>query len=190
MKRLPGFAEGVVLALLLSASGAALFVMFSPFIAPGFLLRALIAGSGFCYMLYLLWRSRVRVGRVITVIIWVLLSLASWLLISAFSVFLLVHLGMLWLVRAFYFHDTVLTAVLDLALGFVGLALAVAAGLHSESIFAAVWVFFLCQALFIYLPRCVGKSQTASDAVDLSAERFEHAHRVALAAVHKLSTQK
>jgi hypothetical protein len=35
MKRPPGFAEGAVLALLLSASGAALFVMFSPFIAPG-----------------------------------------------------------------------------------------------------------------------------------------------------------
>lgn len=190
MKRLPGFAEGAVLALILSASGAGLFVMFSPFFVPGFLLRALITGGGFCYMLYLLWRSQIRVGRVTTVIAWLVLSLATWLLSSAFSIFLLVHLGMLWLVRVFYFHDGVLSALLDLALSLAGLALAIAAGLHTDSIFVALWVFFLCQALFIYLPRRVGKTSSAKYAVDLSVERFEHAHRVALAAVHKLSTQK
>jgi hypothetical protein len=127
---------------------------------------------------------------VTTVVLWLMLSLATWVLSSAFSVFLLVQLGMLWLVRAFYFHDGVLPALLDLLLGLVGLALAIAAGLHADSIFLAFWVFFLCQALFIYLPRRFGKSPSANAADDFSAERFEHAHRVALAAVHKLSTQK
>lgn len=187
MKRVPGFGEGVMLALLLSVSGAALFVMFSPFFAPGFLMRALISGAGFCYTLYLLWRSKIRVGRVTTVASWLLLSLSTWLLVPTFSVFLLVHIAMLWLVRAFYFHDGVLSALLDLALNVLGLALAIAAGLHTRSVFVALWVFFLCQALFVYLPRFVTRQKLEAKP-GAASDRFERAHRAAVAAVRKLST--
>ena len=186
MKHKPGFLEGVGVALLFSIVGAAVFAMFHPFMAAGLLLRLLLAGIGFAYVLYLLLRSRERVGRVTVVLVWLLASIIIWLFYPPILLYVTLHLALIWLIRSLYFYSGVLPSLLDLGLNALALSLAVAAGLHTQSLLIGLWCFFLCQALFVFIPSTMqGQASTPHHAVQ---DRFEHAHRAAVAAVRKLSS--
>ena len=187
MKIRPGFLEGVGIALVLSVGGSALFAMFNPFISAGFLLRLLINGLSFVYVLYLLWRSRERIGRVTILASWLLLSVVIWLWYPPVMLYLALHLLMIWLIRALYFYNGVLPSLMDLGLNGIASALAIGAGLHTQSLFLGLWTFFLCQALFVFIPSSL-QGQRASRSPKDEEDRFEHAHRVAQAAVHKLTS--
>lgn len=187
MKTSPGFLEGVGVALVLSIIGGAFFTMFNLFFAPGFLLRILVAGIGFAYVLYLLWRSRERVGRVSVLSGWLLLSTAIWFFSPSFLLYVLLHLGLIWLIRSLYFYAGILPSLLDLGLSMLALLMAVAAGLHTQSVFISLWCFFLCQALFVFIPTSL-RRKAVHAAGRSDGDRFETAHRVAMAAVRKLSS--
>ncbi|MBI1422936.1 MAG: hypothetical protein GC149_05660 [Gammaproteobacteria bacterium] len=188
MKTRPGFLEGVGVALVLSIGGSALFVMFNPFVSAGFLLRLLASGISFAYVLYLLWRSRERIGRVTMLTGWLLLSILIWLWYPPIVLYLSLHLLLLWLVRALYFYNGVLPSLMDLGLHGTASALAIGAGLHTQSLFIGLWTFFLCQALFVFIPSSLQGRRASRVAVKDGEDRFERAHRAAQAAVHKLTS--
>ena len=73
--RTPGFLEGVAVALTASVATSILFGALAPLFGGDALLRALIALLGLAYSLYLLRRSRARVGRVSVIAVWCLAAL-------------------------------------------------------------------------------------------------------------------
>lgn len=188
MKNRPGFLEGVGVALLLSVSGGAIFTMFNPFLSAGFLLRLLLSGIALTYVLYLLWRSRVRSGRITFLAAWLLASIGIWIFYPPILLYVLLHLALIWLIRCLYFYSGVLPALLDLGLNAVALLLAIAAGLHTQSLLLGLWCFFLCQALFVFIPATLQRKAATSTSSNVAEDRFEHAHRVAVAALRKLSS--
>ena len=97
------FAHGVIAAAVLSVSGAAVLAALTPFFGAGTALRAVIALLGFAYVLYVQSVSGERVGRVTTIVLWLLAATATWVVGVPFVGYVLIHAGLLWLVRSLVF---------------------------------------------------------------------------------------
>ncbi|MCU7917982.1 MAG: hypothetical protein KZQ95_06440 [Candidatus Thiodiazotropha sp. (ex Epidulcina cf. delphinae)] len=187
MKR-PGFFEGVGVALAVSIVGSVLFSVLATLFAGGFVLRGLIAALSLLYLLYLLKRSEERVGRITTLTAWLAAALGIWLLGLSLPLYLLAHLGLVWLVRSLYFHAGLIAAFADLGLALFGVAAALWAWLTTGSLGLSLWSFFLVQALFVLIPARFKRRKELSAGSQAEADRFQHAYRVAEAAVSKLSS--
>ena len=184
----PGFFEGVMVALVMSLLGGLLFSVLSPIFGTAEVLRWLIVGMSFGYLIYLLSRSNQSVGRVTVILGWVLLTGMIGLSGISLTLYLLLHLLLIWLIRSLYFYASLFSAVLDLGLNGLSLAAGVWAFDHTGSLFLGIWCLFLIQALFVAIPvRIPGKTAEAS-LQQLSEERFEQAHRTAQTALNKLSS--
>jgi hypothetical protein len=182
------FAHGIGAAVLLSVSGAAVLAVLTPFIGTASALRFVIALLGFAYVLYVQSRSGERVGRITTIVLWLLAAAATWLAGVPLVGYVLVHAGLLWLVRSLYFYSGALPALLDLCLTALGLAFAVWAAGRSGSPLLALWCFFLVQALHVCVPAAIagGAAARASD----EEQAFNRAHRAAEAAVRRMSATR
>ncbi len=183
----PSFLNGVIVALVLSLSAAVGFAALTTVMFPGLVVRLLIAGLGLAYVLYLLSQTSARIGRVTTVSLWGIGAFAAAVFSPSLLVYLIVHVGMVWLVRALYYSAGVLPALLDLGLSLLALAAAVWAAGQTGSVFLAVWSFFLVQALFVVMPRSVRDPSPRHSRVRDDA--FERAHRNAEAALRRLSAR-
>ena len=186
MKR-PGFLEGVSVALIAGIVGGMLFDVLLSVLSAGFVLRLLIAGVGGAYLLYLLRRSDEKVGRITTLSVWLLTSAVIGLLDLSLPLYLLIHLGLLWLIRSLYFHTSLISALLDLGLVALGLAAAVWAVFETGTLFLGLWSFFLVQALFTAIPGNWKGSRRPQKAGPHSPDPFLHARGVADEALRKLS---
>jgi hypothetical protein len=182
----PSFLEGVLVALAASLAAGALFSTLSLALRIPSALRWVIALVALGYVLYLLGRSGARVGRVTTVLVWTLVSGAALALPLPLAPFVLVHAGMVWLVRSLYFHAGLVAALADLGLALLGLTAAVWAATQTGSLALAVWSLFLVQALFGLIPSGLGRG--AVDRVDPTQfdDAFERAYRGAEAALRQL----
>ncbi|MGD8912378.1 MAG: hypothetical protein PVJ68_06515, partial [Candidatus Thiodiazotropha sp.] len=109
MKR-PGFLEGVAVALAASIGGGVLFSSLSTVFNTDFVLRLLIAAIGLLYVLYLLNRSGEKVGRITTMTLWLTSALALWLMGLSLPLYLMIHLGFVWLIRSLYFYSSLISA--------------------------------------------------------------------------------
>ncbi|MEA3277543.1 MAG: hypothetical protein U9Q81_20120 [Pseudomonadota bacterium] len=181
----PTFFEGTGVALIAALSGSLSFAVLA-WALPGTLaLRLVTAGLGLGYLLYLLARSGERVGRVTTLVAWLLAAAILWALAPPLPLYVLAHLGLVWLVRSLYFHQGLLAALADLGLTGLGLIAGVGAYLHTGSLFLAVWSLSLVQALFVFIP-----TRRPGNGRDIGGENdsFERAHRTAEAALGRLST--
>lgn len=187
MKR-PTFLEGVGLALAASLSGAILFSALTPVIGHPALLKLLIAGLGLTYTLYLLRRSGQRLGRVVTLSAWFLFSAILWLLDPPLTLYLLLHIGLIWLIRSLYFYSSLLSALADLGLSGLGLATASWALLQTGSLLLGIWCFFLLQALFCTIPAEMKKRPAPTGAGGNPADHFHQAEQAAEAALRHLSS--
>ena len=185
MKR-PSFLQGLGMALLLSFSGGVLFSLSAGLLPSDVALRAVIALLGLVYVLYLLSRSSTRVGRLTTVALWTVMFAASWFAVNSLFVYLLVHIGALWLVRSLYYYASLLSALLDLGLCGMSLATAVWAASHTGNIFLVLWCFFVGQALFVGIPASMRRQREAGQQGPADDEIFQRAHRTAEAAVRRL----
>ncbi len=183
----PGLVDGIVVALGISLGAAAAGLLFGHFIATGSLFQAVLWGATLAYLVYLLRRSRARTGRIVVVSAWALATLGCWLVGASPSAQVLIYAGLIWLVRSLYFHGSILAALLDLGLVGIGLAAAIWALLNTGSIAAALWSFFLVQALFRWIPDLEPNRSGPAPHTAASASSFQSAHRVALDAVRKLS---
>ena len=182
----PTFFEGVGVALAASLTGSVLYSALAPAFTSGGVLRLLIPGLGLGYVIYLLRRTEERSGRITTLAGWLLMAMAAWLTAPPLTLYLLIHLALIWLIRALYFYSSPLSSLADLGLGGLAFASAVWAMTHTGSLFLALWCFFLVQALFVAIPP--GMNRPASDHTPDQEDRFQHAHRAAEAALRKRSS--
>jgi hypothetical protein len=182
----PGFFEGAALALVLSLAGGLAYSALNLLFPAGLALRLVIAGLGLAYLLYLLRRSRERVGRLTTLALWAGMAAGAWLWPLSPPLYVLTHLVALWLVRSLYFHGGLAAALADLTLNGLALAAAVWAAGRTGSLFPAFWCFFLVQALFVAIPGLMPNSKTPAEAG--AEDRFRRAHRAAEAALRRLSS--
>jgi len=181
----PTFLEGSVVALFAALAGTLAYSAFE-LVAPGAVaLRLIIAGLALGYLLYLLGRSRERIGRVTTLVLWLAATGLLWVLSPPLSLYLLSHLAMVSAARSLYFHQGPLAALADLALAGLGLIAALGAYLHTGSLFLSLWCLFLVQALFVFVPSRTGVA--SKDRGD-EEEHFRRAHQAAEAAVQRLSS--
>ena len=181
----PTLIDGLVVAALISMAAAVISLLFGGFIVYGLLFELLLYGGTLTYLLYLLKRSPAKIGRVVVIAGWSVISLAGWILDLGLLQQVLVQAGIIWLVRSLHFHDSLFTAALDFGLVSAGLAAGFWALLNTGSMIAATWTFFLVQALFCLLPTLAGNAGPA--AATRQASGFDAAHRVAVDAVRKLS---
>ena len=183
----PSFLEGALLALGLSLFMAAIFTVMSAFFPTRWILQAVIAAASLGYILYLLYRSRERTGRVAVVTLWLLYAVGVWLLAPSTLILLFSHVGVIWLIRCLYYHSSILIALLDLGLVVLGMLVSLWTLLHTHSLLLAAWVFFLMQALFSALPEQIRSANTKLS--ENHADGFERAYASAEAAVRQLSSQ-
>ena len=181
----PSFGHGLGAALVLSACGAAVLAAITPWLGPATALRAVIALVSFAYVLYVIGRSGERVGRITTIVCWCLAATVAWLLGPPLVGYVLVHAGLLWLVRSLYHYSGLLPALADLGVSALGVAFAAWAAQHSGSAWLALWCFFLVQAFHSLIPAAL-KQRAGGDHV--AEDAFARAHRAAEGAVRRLST--
>lgn len=183
MKR-PTFMQGAALALILAAGSGAAFTAFVPAFGSVSVLRCLVAVHGAAYVIYLLYNSAETSGRLTIPLAWIASATCIALFVPGVLLVCIAHLGLVWLVRALYFHASVLPAVLDLGLCAVSLTAAFAAAAQSHSIFLSVWTFFLLQALFTAIP----SAPRTPDERPLASrnDQFDDAHRRAGEALRRL----
>ena len=187
MKR-PSFIHGAIVAAVLAFFSSAVVATLAPFVGLGTVLRIVIPAMGLAYLLYLFSRSTERVGRVITISLWSALAAVTWWVAPPLPLYLLIHVGAIWLVRSLYFYSGVLPALMDLGLSTLGVSATVWAITRSGSVFLATWCFFLVQALFVAIPPAIKAKQEAQKNAAPDAETFERARRQADRALRQLFT--
>jgi hypothetical protein len=182
----PSLGTGLGAAFVLSACGAALLAALSPWLGAAASLRGVIALLGFVYTLYVIGRSGERVGRITTIVCWIAVACGAWALGLPLVGYVLVHVGLVWLVRALYHYSGLLPALADLGISLLGTAFAVWAAQRSGSAMLALWCFFLVQAFHVLIPATLAQRGNAAPAA--ADDAFARAHRAAEAAVRRLSS--
>lgn len=183
----PTLIEGIGVALVTSIAGATGFSVLAVVFTDANVFRLMITLMTLAYVLYLLARSHERVGRVTVVFIWLTVATLNYLFVPSLLLYLVFHIGLIWLVRALYHYQGILPAMADLILTGFGLVSAIWAWSVSQSLLLSFWCFFLVQALFVLIPKQLsgksGKQEFSSQAED----KFERAHRAAELAVRKMT---
>jgi len=183
----PGIIDGIVVAIIISLGAGAAKLLLGGFIAYGSLFNLVLYAATLAYLIYLLRRSSARVGRVVVIAGWGLTSLACWFFDVPLFEQVLIQAGFIWLVRSLYFHSSMVSAALDFGLVSVGLAASAWTMVNTASLAAALWSFFLIQALFCWVPQLARQQAAGSQSSQQEQSSFQSAHRVALDAVRKLT---
>src|SRR5690606_18998450 len=144
--------RGIVAALALSLAGAALLAALPALVGAAAAVRIVVAVLGVAYLSYVLADSAERTGRVTTIVAWTAAAAAAWLAEPPLGVYVVLHVGLIWLVRSLYRYSSVLSALADLALTALAAAFAAWAAQRAGSAWLALWCFFLVQAFHAWLP--------------------------------------
>ena len=182
--------EGVFVALISSFIGSVVYFSLSSLFSDSFLIRLLISGLSFGYILYLLSRSKERTGRITVIAVWTISVISLWFIWPSITLFVLMHLIAIWLVRSLYFYSSLFSSIADLVLNGFSVAIAFWAAGHTGSLFLTIWCFFLTQALFVLIPTHIKKTISNTSPSLKNEDEFQHAYRAAEAAVRKLSTNQ
>lgn len=185
----PGFFHGVVVAAVLGFFASAIVATLMPFAGLGAVVRLVIPILGLAYILYLLNRSAERLGRVTTLTLWTAMAGLTWWFAPPLPLYLLIHVGAIWLVRSLYFYSGIMPALMDLGLCALSVSAAMWAITRSGSVFLATWCFFLVQALFVAIPPAIRRRQEARPDAAADNAAFEQARRQADTALRQLFTQ-
>jgi hypothetical protein len=185
----PGFLHGVIVAAILGFFASAIVATLTPFVGLGAVVRLVIPMLGLAYLLYLLNRTTERLGRVTTLTLWTTMAAVTWWVAPPLPLYLLIHVGAVWLVRSLYFYSGIMPALMDLGLNALSVSAAVWAITRSGSVFLATWCFFLVQALFVAIPPAVQRRAKPEVTTPVDNDGFERARRHADAALRQLFTQ-
>ena len=185
MKR-PGFLNGVFVAAALALLASIGITVLAPVFTLSLLYLFVIPCLGLSYILYLFSSSTERVGRVTTLGLWTLVAATAWILALPLTLYLVVHVSAIWLIRSLYFHSSIVPALIDLGLNVLSLASAVWAFMQSGSPFLAVWCFFLVQSLFILIPPVLNAKPRSGKHKHSQSDNFERARRRAESAIREL----
>ena len=175
--RRPGFLHGVAVAAVLAFAVSAVIAALTPFIGIGSVIRLVIPGISLAYILYLLRSCDVPVGRITSISLWSALAIVTWWISPPLPLYVLIHVGAIWLVRSLYFYSGALPALIDLGLSALSISAFIWAVSRTGSVFLATWCFFLVQALFVAIPATLRKRTGEINAADNGS--FERASRQA-----------
>jgi hypothetical protein len=184
----PGFLEGVAVAAVAAVAGGSIHALGWLLLGPADSRALALAAVGLGYLVYLLWCSPEPAGRLSVVVAAVAATVMALLLAPAWT--LPVQLGLVWLTRSIWLQRGPLAAIADLALVALGLGGALWAIGASGSLAAALWTFFLVQALFPVLGAAAARVMPAGSGADGTADagqRFEQAERTAAASLRRLA---
>jgi hypothetical protein len=182
--RAPSLGAGIAAAAALSVAGAGLLAALTPFAGYGVALRFVVAALGLAYSLFVMAQSRERVGRVTTVALWIATATAAWLAHIPLAPYVLLHVGLVWLVRSLYRYGGLAPACGDFVLTALSVAIAVSAAGRSGSAWLALWCFFFAQAFVTLIPGLLGARDAGGTD---SSTAFDRAQRAADAAVRRMS---
>ena len=185
----PSFFSGVIVAAVLAFFASAIVATLTPFVGLAAVVRLLIPALGLAYLLYLFRYSEERTGRVTTLFAWGALAVLTWWFSPPLPLYLLIHVGAVWLVRSLYFYFGVVPALMDLGISALSISAMVWSISRSGSVFLATWCFFLVQALFVAIPPAIKRSQKSQRNTAAESENFERARRQADQALRQLFTQ-
>lgn len=183
------FLQGIFVAAVLAFFASAVVATLTPFVGLSGVLRLVIPGLALAYLLFLFSRNAERTGRVTTLSLWSALALITWWFAPPLPLYMLIHVGAIWLVRSLYFYAGILPALMDLGLSGLSVSAAVWAATRSGSVFLATWCFFLVQALFVAIPPVIKSKRQAQRHAAVENEAFENARRQADRALRQLFTQ-
>ena len=181
-----GFLNGVGAAAILAVLGSISATVVTPLIGASALYMLLIPALGLAYIGYCLSNKREKVGRATVLGLWLALAIAAWFLKPTPGLYLLLHVSAIWLIRSLYFYSSLISTVLDLALNAIAVAAALWAFVHTGSLFASIWCFFLTQALSCAIPATVGAGTGPSRKNGYQSENFQRARKTAEAALQQL----
>jgi hypothetical protein len=183
----PSFGASLGIGVVLSLCGAAALSVLGPILFAGYALRGVVAIVAFAYVLYLIGKSGERVGRVTTVVCWLAVALGAAVAGLPLGAYVLVHVGLIWLVRSLYYYSGLLPALADFGLGLLGVMFAVWAAQHTGSAWLAFWCFFLAQSFHVLIPQSLSTRDSQQRGAD---DAFNRAHRMAEEAIRRLSTAR
>ncbi len=181
----PTFIQGVMVAAVLAFVGSSFIATVTPFIGFQHVANLVVPAIAFVYLVYLFRSTKERIGRISVLTLWSVFAIAMWWSDPTLAVYLLVHVGVIWLVRSLYFYSGVIPALIDLGLSVISVSAFGWALERTGSMFLGIWCFFLVQALFVLIPKSysnVGSAQRHAT----EDERFARAERQANQALQKL----
>lgn len=179
------FWRGVLLAIVISVVGAVLHTVLAKLLGNTSSLRVVILMAGLSYVLALLANGPRQSGRVMAALAW--LALAGLLLVfnPPLTLWLLLQTGFIWLLRSLQRYDSVIPTGADALLSTFALAAAIATAQHTQSLFLALWSYFLVQALAAFVPIRIAAVPSASGGT--RETDFESSYRNAETALRRLS---
>ena len=183
----PRFVEGVLVAIFSSIGGTVLFTSLTLLFSATYSAHIVVSFITTLYLGYLLWRSPKKTGRISAAAFGFFTLFATWLIQPSFSLFILIHVGLISLIRSLAYYRTLLASGADFMLSSLSVAVAFWAYLNSNSLLLTLWSLFLVQALFSTIPTTL--THTPSDKQSRTKERFNSAHRTAEAALNRLSNR-
>lgn len=180
-----GFLSGAGAALVLACCGSVLFAALTPVFNGAGVLRSVVSLLTLAYLCYLLAHSTVRIGRVTAFSLALAVTGACLFWQPSLLLYLLVHVGLIWLLRCCYFHNSLTGALADMGFCAIGFAAAVWAAERSGSLFLSLWCFFLAQALV--LPVLRQRLENADRVLPDDREIFRRAFRSAESALRRMN---
>ncbi|RIL07391.1 MAG: hypothetical protein DCC75_10065 [Proteobacteria bacterium] len=187
MKR-PTIFQGVIAAVVLSLEALIVIYILGVIVAPWAATKLLISILTLSYGFYLLRKSGSLAGK-LTLGIFLLGFQALALLLQA-SVAELAILGILqiWFTRSVLSYRSLVCAFCDLALTAAAVWASAAIGALGGGLIAKIWVFFLCQALFVLIPSKIAARQEIWH-VAAPIDRFSRANLAAEEALRRIATR-
>ncbi len=182
----PGFFEGVFVAIIASVVGVMLYTSLTLLFGVDVGFRLMATSVFSAYLLYLLWRSPKKRGRMTALFFWGVILFVTWLIDPSVLFYLMIQITAICLIRALIFHQSLFSTSLDMVLSAFSLVAAVGAYLSTHSVLIALWVLFLIQALFGVIPNQWKRKEGSTTAND--NDRFMQAYHNAEVALRKFST--
>ncbi|TQV87999.1 hypothetical protein [Aliikangiella coralliicola] len=189
------FIRATLIGLGLSLLGSISFYGLQFFYTDSNALQLTISLVALVYIGTLLAYSKSKAGRLTTILVCLVGNIALLYLFLPINLLIISILLSVWLVRTLYHHQRFIASVLDAGLLFAGYSAAVWTLFATGSWFLSFWLFFLIQALTIFIPQLVNNKRNAffehfnSEISDLeSSDRdFHTAYRNAQNAIKRLS---
>jgi len=179
----PGFIEGVLVAVAASLIGSVSYTLCIFLFNSEISIKLTVTLIFSIYLVYLLWRSPGKTGRVTSNFFWGLIVFFIFLINPTLIIYLLAYIAVIWLIRTCFFYNGMLFALIDLLLMILSLVAATWVYLNTHNLFISIWVMFLLQALFGLIKNHQYQTNTLNH-----SEQFTQALRNAESALRKLST--
>jgi len=183
----PSFLNGAVVAAALGLAGAACFGAVSSYTGGASAARLVVAAVSLAYVVYLLRGADTRTGAVVTLAGWGAVAIVAWWAALPLAPYVLVHAGLIWLIRSLYYYAGIVPAVIDFGLSALALCAFAWAATRTGSVFLATWCYFLVQALYTSIPASVG--QPGRSRRDAGSPAFDQARRQADEALRQLAAR-